>query len=447
MSLSALIEKYDVPAPRYTSYPTVPYWCDSPTSEEWVSSLDASIKQEQSIAYYVHLPFCETLCTFCGCNTVITRNHAQEFTYLEALQSEFRNYARQIKELNELSPVQVHLGGGTPTYFSANNIKTLLSFLIKNVSRLPKNFEGSVEVDPRHCSEEQLQVFREFGFKRLSMGVQDFSAEVQRAVNRIQPFEMTERIVSRARQLGFESVNFDLIYGLPKQTTASVVDTIKKTLELRPDRIAFYSFAVVPWMKPAQNHMAEFLPRPAEKREIFEIGRQLLLDAGYFEIGMDHFALPDESLTVASKEGRLHRNFMGYVETRSSILLGLGVSAISESHTCYHQNVKELPEYYNQVQAGRVPTFRGHKLSIDDQLRRNQILALMTKFEVELLPNQFSEVRSDLASMIADGLVSLDHSKLKLLPDGKPFLRNACVVLDQRMRAAKAKEQLFSKVV
>ncbi|MBN8549631.1 MAG: oxygen-independent coproporphyrinogen III oxidase [Deltaproteobacteria bacterium] len=447
MQFSELVKKYDVPAPRYTSYPTVPYWTDTPTAQEWIESLRRTLTRDKNYSIYVHLPFCETLCSFCGCNTVITRNHNNEGEYLEALEKEWKNYKRLVPELESLLPKQFHLGGGTPTFFSAAHLERLLSNFLPRRGSAATQVEGSVEVDPRHCTREQLEVMYAYGFERISIGVQDLDPQVQRAVNRLQPLEMTQATVDSARSIGYTSVNFDLIYGLPKQTLASIAESMKKTLELRPDRIAFYSFAVVPWMKPAQSSLEKFLPNAEEKRHIFELGRTMLLEAGYVEIGMDHFALPDEALSQAMNSGELHRNFMGYTETKSSVLLGLGASSISESEDCYHQNEKNLADYYRRVAAGEIPTLRGHRLTEQDMQRRQQILDLMTRFETEVTLEQRETVRGLLSELIADQLVDLQEDTLTILPAGRPFLRNACVAFDDRMNAARPRDNLFSKAV
>lgn len=297
-----LIAKYDIPAPRYTSYPTVPYWSENPTTEEWLDKVRSRLRSEKSsLSLYLHIPFCETLCSFCGCNTSITKNHTVEDPYVETILSEYSNYIMQVPEISRRELKELHLGGGTPTYLSEGNLEMLLRSILErmNVSSRP---EFSLEVDPRRTRDTQLKILHDFGFRRISLGVQDFDPEVQRLVNRTQPFEMTERITELSRKLGYTSVNFDLIYGLPKQNLESMKRTVKKTLELRPDRIAFYSYAHVPWLKAAQRLFTESdLPSGPEKRELYEISREMFLKAGYLEIGMDHFALESDSLSQAVK--------------------------------------------------------------------------------------------------------------------------------------------------
>jgi len=403
----------------------------------------------QSVSLYIHVPFCETLCTFCGCNTSITRDHRREEPYVDLLHKEWDLYRERVPQISERRLVQFHLGGGSPTFLSPESLRKLISRIFENVRRDEKHFEGAIEVDPRRTTPEQLKVLREFGFNRISQGVQDFTPEVQRLVNRTQPRDKTEAITRAARELGYESVNFDLIYGLPKQTPESVAEMAKITVEMRPDRIALYSFALVPWIKPAQRLFKDSdLPVGEEKRRLYEIARAILLEAGYNEIGMDHFALPDDSLSRSEKAGTLHRNFMGYADRRTDVLLGLGVSSISETPGIFHQNEKVLPVYERMVQAGQTPTFRGHVLNDEDRRRREQILTFMTKGSVELeSENQVADVRTFLASLIEDGLVTFDGRTMTLTAKGRPFLRNACMALDARLRAKTPDTKVFSSAL
>jgi oxygen-independent coproporphyrinogen-3 oxidase len=448
MNQSELLKKYDVPVPRYTSYPTVPYWSDSPTTVEWMASLQRTLNEDAtSWSLYLHIPFCETLCTFCGCNTMITKAHDREHPYVQTLLREFATYTRALPQLLDKPLKQLHLGGGTPTFLSAENLNALITSLLDLVHS--DDFDGSVEVDPRRTRAEQLAVLRRHGFRRVSMGVQDFDAEVQRLVNRVQPFEQTRDLTAAAREMGYDSVNYDLIYGLPKQRLDSFRTSIERTIDLRPDRIALYSFALVPWIKPQQRLFKdEDLPQGAEKRDLYEMAYNQLTAAGYIEIGMDHFALPSDALARAQKSGDLHRNFMGYTEHRTDILLGLGVSSISESPDCFHQNEKVLPVYEKTVAEDRVPTLRGHKLSAEDRTQREQILNFMTRGKVELASKEQAEdVALFLHDMIEDGLVSLHDKTLALTAAGRPFLRNACVALDQRLRQQKPATKVFSKAL
>jgi oxygen-independent coproporphyrinogen-3 oxidase len=444
-----LFAKYDVPAPRYTSYPTVPFWSDSPTQEQWLDALRNACDDETTgWSLYFHLPFCETLCTFCACNTVITHDHGREDTYINLLHKEWQLYRDQVPELGKRTLRQLELGGGSPTFFSPDNLKRILEPILADINVDPNQFRASVEVDPRRTTRAQLEALHSLGFNRISLGVQDFDPVVQKLVNREQPLEQTKGVTDAARELGYNSVNYDLIYGLPRQTAESFRQTVEQTVRLKPDCIAVYSFARVPWIKPAQrSYKDEDLPVAGEKRALYEIARNLLAEAGYVEIGMDHFALPSDGLARAQKDGSLHRNFMGYTELRTQVMLGLGVSAISETPTCFHQNEKAFPVYERRVQQGEVPSLRGHLLSAEDQRLREQILTFMTRFEVDLQEEQSADATVFLDSLVGDGLVELRGRKLILTEQGRPFLRNACMFFDQRLRQQQERPRLFSQAL
>ena len=447
--MTDLFAKYDVPAPRYTSYPTVPFWTDSPTTGQWIEELNRAFADETaSWSLYLHLPYCETLCTFCACNTVITRDHGREEAYIDLLSKEWGLYLDRVPAMRERSLLGVHLGGGTPTFFSAENLERILKPILADARIASDQFEASVEVHPGHTTREQLVTLRQLGFTRISIGVQDFDPEVQRLVNRHQPYEVTKSVTDAARELGYTSVNYDLIYGLPRQNPESFAATVEKTIELRPDRIALYSFARVPWIKAAQrSYKDEDLPKAGEKRALYEMAREELAAAGYVEIGMDHFALPHDGMAAAQRKGTLHRNFQGYTERRTQVLLGLGVSAISETPTCFHQNEKAFPVYERRVQQGEIPTLRGHLLSEEDRRLREQILTFMTRFEVGLRPEQRDDARNYLEPLISDGLVEVDGQRLILTERGRPFLRNACMFFDQHLRQQEQRPQVFSQAL
>ena len=447
--MSDLFAKYDVPAPRYTSYPTVPFWSDMPTTDEWLNELESAFADGSATwSLYFHLPFCESLCTFCACNTVITRNHGREEGYRDLLLQEWNHYLERIPKLRDRPLLGVHLGGGTPTFFAPENLRRILQPILSQTKIDRDNFEASVEVHPGHTTREHLVTLRELGFTRISIGVQDFDPEVQRIVNRNQPYEVTKTCTDMARELGYTSVNYDLIYGLPKQTLERFAESIEKVNELRPDRIALYSFALVPWIKPAQrSYTDEDIPKAGEKRALYEMAREKLERAGYVEIGMDHFALAHDGMAKAQRLGTLHRNFQGYTETRTSVLLGLGVSAISEAPTCFHQNEKAFPIYERRVLQGEIPTFRGHLLSEEDRELREQILKFMTRFEVGLRDNQAGDARQFLSPLIDDGLVEVQDQKLTLTERGRPFLRNACMFFDYRLRRQQPQAKTFSQAL
>lgn len=445
-----LLAKYDIPAPRYTSYPTVPYWDNSPTTGQWVEHLRTSLQESDGgWSLYLHIPYCESLCTFCGCNNIITKDHKRETAYVEMVLKEWQLYTEQAPELLQKPLKNIHLGGGTPTFLSAQSLTQLLRPILTSVKIDPVDFEGSIEVDPRRTNTEQLKALRELGFNRVSMGVQDFNPEVQRLVNRIQPLEITRDLSNAARELGYTSVNFDLIYGLAKQTPESIRKTAESTVQLKPDRIALYSFALVPWIKPQQRLFKdEDLPKASEKRELYEIARSILLAGGYIEVGMDHFALPTDKLSLAMKDNKLHRNFMGYTDQRTDVMLGLGVSSISETPHSFHQNEKVLPHYQAALEKNQLPTLRGHILSDEDKTRRQQILKLMTEYEVNFIDQKQAEQASAfLHEMIQDGLVRIQGSKLLVEEKGRPFLRNACVFFDERLKHKQPQTKIFSQSI
>lgn len=443
------LKKYDIPAPRYTSYPTVPFWTDSPTTEQWLDSLNRNLHSPTtSLSIYIHLPFCESLCTFCGCNTSITKNHALvETPYLNALENEWKLYLAAVPALQSTPLKELHLGGGSPTYFSEDNLARLSDFILSRVP-IAEDAELSIEVDPRRARRTQLETLHKHGFRRISLGVQDFDPEVQRLVNRIQPLELTQAVTETAREIGFHSVNFDLIYGLPRQTLASMEKTILHTLEFRPSRIAFYSYAHVPWIKSSQRLFTEAdLPQGEEKRRLYELGRTLLEEGGYREIGMDHFALPDDGLWTAFEAGTLHRNFMGYTAQRTDLLLGMGTSAISETADAFHQNEKLEIKYRKILAENRIPTLRGHLLNESDKRRRQLVLEFMTTWKVPVPSDLYEDAREYLQGMETDGLVEWKDKTLRVTELGKPFLRIACTVFDERQRASQPSGRLFSQAI
>ena len=447
--LSALLAKYDVAVPRYTSYPAVPHWRDVPDAATWFSALDAAIAAESSsLAVYVHLPFCETLCTFCGCNTVITRNHDRSAPYVDMVLAELDVYLQRVARLRDRPVSQLHLGGGTPTFLPADALRQLLRGLADRLPHRAAGYEGSVEVDPRVTTGDHLEAMREHGLTRISLGVQDFDPEVLRLVNRPQPFELTARLCEMSRASGYESINFDLIYGLPGQTPEKMSRLAEQVITLRPDRLAVYSFARVPWIKPAQRKFKdEDVPVAEAKRALYEVLRERLLGAGYEEIGMDHFALPHDSLARAARDGGLHRNFMGYTDRRTTALLGLGVSAISETPSCYHQNEKVITVYERRVAGGEVPTLRGHLLSDDDRYRADRIRALMTNGHVAFKPDDFNGAEAALAELTADGIVDVTNGELVLTSASKPFLRNVAALFDVYLRGPAHDGPTYSKAI
>lgn len=459
-SSSELLKKYNVPGPRYTSYPTVPYWDTNPTSEEWIESIRVSLQESEAqgvgAALYIHVPFCESLCTYCGCNTRITRNRAVGNPYVATVLKEWDLYLEKLGRGTPGSkPVllsELHLGGGTPTFLTPEELRTLMEGILSRV-KVSDHAEFSVEADPRVTHRDHLATLAQLGFKRLSLGIQDFDPKVQEIVHRVQSEEQVKVVTETARELGYNSVNYDLIYGLPFQTLESIRNTIDAVRRLRPDRIAFYAYAHVPWIKASQRRFTEQdLPEGDAKRALYELGRKMLEEAGYREIGMDHFALESDSLWKASLNGSLHRNFMGYTARMVAPLIGLGVSAISDSWRAFAQNEKLLETYTARVDKGEVPILRGHVLTEEDQVLRRHILNLMTRFKTnwdsQADYSVFLEtVGEKLEELTRDGLISLDRHACAVSEKGRPFLRNICMAFDARLARQAPATQLFSKTI
>lgn len=448
MEATELLRKYNVAAPRYTSYPTVPYWDNENfNAEQWKRRLITAYAQhkDEGISLYIHLPFCESLCTYCGCNTRITKNHGVELPYIDALLQEWQMYCELLGERPKIK--ELHLGGGTPTFFSADNLKQLLQ-TIAGKAQFEDDAACSFEGHPDNTTTEHLQVLRDLGFKRLSLGIQDFDPKVQFMINRYQTPVQVFLITEMARRLDYQSINYDLIYGLPGQNIQGLTQTINEVVALKPDRIAFYSYAHVPWIKAGQRHFTENdIPQGDEKFALYERGRELLVAAGYEEIGMDHFALKTDNLYIASVAGKLHRNFMGYTDQHTHILLGLGVSSISDCGTAFAQNTKTVEEYKLQINDGDLAVQKGHLLVVEDLIIRHHIRNLMcggsTSFETEIP----FEVMERLQPMIDDKLVAVSHTEVKILPLGKSFLRNVCMAFDDKLWQQQPQTQLFSTAI
>lgn len=449
----SLVKKYNVPGPRYTSYPTVPYWQNNITTEQWklkVKQAYTNSNEVSGISIYIHLPFCESLCTYCGCNTRITKNHAVEQPYLNALLQEWKMYIDLFGDKPHIK--EIHLGGGTPTFFAAENLHELLSEII-GTGKLLKDASLSFEAHPNNTTKKHLQVLFDLGFKRLSLGIQDFDLKVQETVNRLQSFEQVKEVTDQAREIGYTSVNFDLIYGLPFQTAKGVTDTINKVIRLKPDRIAYYSYAHVPWIKPGQRKFTELdLPDDETKRELYEAGKELLQQAGYIEIGMDHFALKSDSLFHASQNGTLHRNFMGYTDQYTKLMIGLGVSSIGDTWDAFAQNVKTVEEYYQKIQNGEIPILRGHILNKEELIIRHHILNIMCTLKTSWADerwcsNEVLEGVKRLGELIEDQLVAVQDQSLEVTEKGRAFIRNICMAFDASLHREKPIKQIFSKTI
>ncbi len=445
-----LLAKYNVPGPRYTSYPTVPYWDNPPNEEQWkalVKEAFHAYNDKEGLSIYIHLPYCESLCTFCGCTTRITVNHEVEEPYIQALLAEWDLYLKLFGSRPNIR--EIHLGGGTPTFFSPANLSRLIHGLTGRAT-VSADAQFGFEASPRSTTRQHLITLSELGFTRISLGIQDFDEKVQKTINRVQSFEQVREVTDWAREQGFTSINYDLVYGLPFQTVDSIEYTIDLVNLLRPDRIAFYSYAHVPWIKPGQRSFTEKdLPEGAEKHNLYVRGKNMLRDAGYLEIGMDHFALPQEELAIAFRQNRLHRNFMGYTTAPSKLLVGLGVSSISDTWTGFGQNVKVVEEYLKRVNEGHFPIFRGHVLNEEDLLIRQLILDLMCRFKarIKVAENTEDENLRLLREMEADKLVQIQKDQLKVTKIGRSYIRNICMVFDERLRRKQPDRQVFSMTV
>jgi oxygen-independent coproporphyrinogen-3 oxidase len=450
-----LLRRYNVPGPRYTSYPTAPVWREGFGPKEYESVLAESREKERPapLSLYLHLPFCEHLCYFCACTVVISGNHSVEESYLATIEREIAWVSSRAG--SDRPVIQLHWGGGTPTYFSPERAGRLAGRL-REAFRFAPDAEISVEVDPRVTSREHLAVLREMGFNRVSMGVQDFDPTVQKAVNRIQSAEQTADLVAAARELGYGGINMDLIFGLPHQTPESFARTIDRVLAIGPDRLAVYSYANVPWMKKHQKLLETKLPSEREKFEIFRTALSRFTEAGYEYIGMDHFARPDDELSLARRNRTLHRNFQGYTTKAGTDLLGLGMSAIGAIGDAFVQNRRDLPGYRSAVESSGSAAFRGFRLSLDDRLRREIIASMLCHGVVEIpeieakyrirFGEYFADALERLAACAADGLVEISATELTATPLGRVFLRNLAMPFDAYL-PAQLEKPVFSRTL
>jgi len=451
----SLVRKYNVPGPRYTSYPTVPYWDETLFSiTKWQNSLIKSFEEsnaKKGISLYIHLPFCESLCTFCGCHKRITKRHEVENPYITAVLKEWELYCN----LFPSKPIikEIHLGGGTPTFFSPENLTRLIKGILAE-SIVAPNHEFSFEGHPNNTTKNHLQTLYDLGFRRVSFGVQDYSEKVQQAIHRIQPFHNVAKVTFWAKEIGYTSISHDLVFGLPFQTLDDVLDTIDKTNSLHPDRLAFYSYAHVPWIKGngQRGFNDEDVPKDDIKRELYEKGKLKLATNGFYEIGMDHFALENDSMYQSFKNGKLHRNFMGYTTTNTQLMIGLGVSAISDSWYAFAQNEKTLEDYYTHLEKNEIPVFRGHIATEEDLIIRKHILNIMCKFatswksETEKFA-ELNDVLIALQEMENDNLIKIGKNELVVTEKGKPFVRNVCMAFDLRLKRNMPQTQLFSMTI
>lgn len=454
-----LLRKYDKPGPRYTSYPTAVEFHEGFGAEAYLGKLaEAAARPEEPISLYTHLPFCEERCSFCGCYVVITKKPEVSVRYLATLEREIAMLAERLDRRRRV--VQYHWGGGTPTYLSLPQMDALFAATVRHFTIDPRA-EVAIEVDPRVTTFEQVDWLRGAGFNRLSMGVQDFNPVVQEAINRIQPEDATRALFDHARDVGFESINVDLIYGLPFQTRESFGLTLDSIAAMRPDRVAVYSYAHVPWIRGNQKRIdPKDLPPREVKFDLFGEAIDRFLAAGYVQIGMDHFALPTDDLAVAAQSRTLHRNFMGYTTKPATDMLGVGVSAIGDVRGAFAQNTKKLSVYYATLDTGLFPVERGYVLDADDHIRRHVITQIMCNFHLDTravettfgisFPDYFAVELEELAAPsgpVAHGFLEIGPGSLQVLPKGRLFVRNICMSFDRYLRAKPPDKPMFSRTI
>ncbi len=447
--------RYNVPGPRYTSYPTAPEWSGAFGPEDFSRSIAASnrVRPARPLSLYIHLPFCERLCLFCGCNVVIKKDHDAAIPYLEKLRWEIDQIAGRLDASRPV--VQFHWGGGTPTYLTPSQLEDLFGYCRERFSFAP-DAEIGVEVDPRVTTAEHIEALRRQGFNRISMGIQDFTPIVQQTVRRVQSYEQSRELFDLCRSRRFESINIDLIYGLPHQTPDSFVESVDRVIGMHPDRVAMFSYAHVPWLKRQQGSFARHIPQGMDKFRIFRAGIERFHQAGYVYIGFDHFALPSDELCLAQRNRTLHRNFQGYTTKAGADLFGLGVSSISAIGDCYAQNHRDLPDYYASIEQGSLPTMRGLQLSAEDLLRRaviNRLLChcVLHKEEIERefslrFDEHFATELAGLERLAADGLVRMSQETVAVTTLGRIFLRNIGMVFDTYLRQTKERP-VYSKTL
>ncbi len=448
-----LIKKYDKPGPRYTSYPPATEFTTEVGPKEYRERLLQSNSRKTPLSLYFHIPFCESGCYYCGCNIIISHRKGIERPYLERVYREMDMLVSLLDGDRKVE--QLHWGGGTPNYLDSEEIREFMDQIKKRFT-FSEDAEVSIEIDPRYATDDQLRTIKEVGFNRISMGLQDLDEKVQRAINRIQPYSLMVDTMKKLRDLGFESINIDLIYGLPYQTRESFRRTVEKVIELDPDRVAVYSFAYVPWVKPIQKMInPDTLPSPEEKLSILEMVIEEFQDAGYVYIGMDHFAKPNDELAVAQREGKLWRNFQGYTTRKGVELIGIGATSIGMLYDSYFQNFKTLREYNEAVDRGELPTFRGYILTEDDFIRREVIMDIMCNLGVSFekiermfdisFEDYFEKELEDLKQLEEDGLIQVKDRRINILPVGRLLIRNVAMVFDAHLR--NKKERRFSRTI
>ena len=447
--------KYSKPGPRYTSYPTAVEFSEDFTYDRYVQKL-RSRDAKKPLSIYIHLPFCRSACYFCGCNVVFTSKEEKKVRYIDYLTRELQILSETMDTSSRV--VQFHFGGGTPTFFSAEQLDHIMKTVKKHFPKFGKKAEISCEIDPRFFNEDQMKVLKKHGFNRISFGVQDFEPVVQQAVHRIQPYDITKQAVDLARKYGVESINIDLIYGLPYQTLESFKKTLELAYSLDPDRLAVFNYAHVPWLKKTMRKLDETtIPSPDVKLAILQYTIDFFTSHGYKMIGMDHFAKPDDELFKAIEKGELHRNFQGYTTRGGVDLLGIGLTSIGEGEDYYAQNFKDLPEYEAAIDAGRLPFWRGVELTEDDRIRKAVIMDLMSNFKLDIkkiekmfgidFKEYFADAIEALQPMVEEGLVSITDEAISVSPTGTLVIRNIAMPFDAYMKKHAASKKTFSKTV
>ena len=442
-----LIQKYDTRAPRYTSYPPATELSETFTAQDFQRAITASNQRKTPLSLYFHIPFCQSACYFCGCNTVITNNKNIAIPYLEHLEQEIKNTSALIEKDRKV--LQIHWGGGTPNYLEIDQVESLWKNITNNFQIAP-DAEVSIEINPRYVNRDYILSLRDIGFNRISFGIQDFHQEVQKAVNRIQPESLLFEVMSWIKEAKFDSVNVDLIYGLPYQTLATFRETLHKTMALDADRIVVFNFAYVPWIKPVQKMIPQAaLPGAEEKLDILKMTIEELTNNEYLFIGMDHFAKNNNELAIAQRHGTLKRNFQGYTTHAETELFGFGATSISMLEDAYAQNHKELKDYYQAVASGMIPTSKGIQLTQDDVIRRDVIMSIMSHFQLNKsdieqkyqinFDNYFDDELQELAPLQADGLVNVLADKIHITDIGRLLIRNIAVLFDTHTRTRETK--------
>lgn len=443
--MEKLIEKYSAQVPRYTSYPAVPYWNKMVNDFKWLESLKSELTKTDEVDLYFHIPYCQKLCWYCGCNRVITKDNNKAWPYLDALKKEWQHITQHLGDLNDFKINSIHFGGGTPNFLTLEQLDYLLSSF---KDKITTKTIFQVELDPRTLTSEHYEFLKKYNIKRVSLGIQDFDLDVQTAINRIQSFELVKSCVEKFRLIGVESINFDLICGLPKQTTRTIKETIKQCLSLNPDQISFYSYAHLPHLLANQKLIKECdLPDLKTKRAIYEQGKELLCNNGFFEIGLDHFAKESSYLYQSYLDKKMKRSFMGHTDKKSDVLIGLGASSISNTSNIYKQNTKDIYEYINQAESGEYIFTTGHDFSSEDQFINFIIQELMSQFEIPISViqklNHYQEIEVKLNQFFEDDLLRVDEKMLKVTETGRIFIRNICASIDPYFQGGNTKN--FSK--